>query len=323
MISGLFALLDDIAAVAKATAASLDDVAVQALQAGKKTAGIVIDDTAVTPRYVVGFAAERELPIIARIAWGSIKNKLIYLLPVGMLLTTFAPWAITPLLMAGGLYLCFEGYEKVHQLLHPELAGIQPASAAWNPAAAHASLPAKQVVTEDQKVASAIRTDFILSSEIMAITLAAIEAPGFWSRAATLAAVAVLVTVGVYGVVALIVKADDFGLHLAQKGRTAWGRSFGNRLVHVMPGLLQLLSRIGTAAMLWVGGGIVVHGLETYGLGAFAEGLHGLGKAVGGIFGPLSGFIAWLIEAGFAGLIGLALGWLVARAAERLGSAGP
>lgn len=317
MISGLFALLDDIAAISKAAAASLDDIAVQALKAGKKTAGIVIDDAAVTPRYVVGFAAERELPIIGKIAWGSIKNKLLYLLPAAMLLTMFAPWAVTPLLMAGGLFLCFEGYEKVHQLLHPPPAAALPSSAQHAVAPAAASAPPE--ISEDAKVASAIRTDFILSAEIMAITLASIEEPGFWMRAATLTAVAVLVTIAVYGTVALIVKADDFGLWLAQKGRTAWTRASGNGIVHVMPQLLKGLSLVGTAAMLWVGGGIILHGLEHYGLGALAHGIHGMAKIVGSVFGPLSGFIAWLVDATIAGIIGLGLGWLVARSLERAG----
>lgn len=312
MTSGFFALLDDIAAISKAAAASLDDVAVQAIKAGKKTAGIVIDDAAVTPRYVVGFAAERELPIIAKIAWGSIKNKLLYLLPAALLLTAFAPWAITPLLMAGGLFLCFEGYEKVHQLMHP------PAAEARKDEVVAALAP----VSEDAKVASAIRTDFILSAEIMAITLAAVEAPSFWMKAFTLLAVAIVVTVAVYGAVALIVKADDFGVYLAQTGRTSWGRAFGNWLVHIMPSLLKALSLVGMAAMLWVGGGIILHGLEHYGLGALAHAIHGTASAIGSVFGPLSGLMAWLVDATLAGVIGLALGWLTAIVVEKLGLGG-
>ncbi len=306
MASGFFALLDDIATIAKAAASSLDDIAVQTIQAGKKTAGIVIDDAAVTPRYVVGFAAERELPIIARIAWGSLKNKLLYLLPGAVILSYFAPWAITPLLMAGGLFLCFEGYEKVHQLMHPEqVAG----------GASGAKMPME---SEDQKIASAIRTDFILSAEIMAITLAAIEAPGFWQKAVTLAIVGTLVTVAVYGAVALIVKADDFGLHLAQKGQSAWVRSLGMWIVHAMPRLLKTLSLIGMAAMLWVGGGILLHGLEEYGLGAVPHTIHEVAKNVGRSFGPLAGMTTWLVDAVAAGLIGLILGWLTAIATSRL-----
>ncbi len=309
MTSGFFALLDDIAAISKAAAASLDDVAVQAIKAGKKTAGIVIDDAAVTPRYVVGFAAERELPIIAKIAWGSIKNKLLYLLPAALLLTTFAPWAITPLLMAGGLFLCFEGYEKVHQLMHP-------------PAAEAGAAAPDTSLSEEEKVASAIRTDFILSAEIMAITLAAVEAPTIWMQAFALVLVAVVVTGAVYGAVALIVKADDFGVYLAQAGHRDWARAFGNWLVHFMPSLLKTLSLIGMAAMLWVGGGIILHGLEQYGLAALARLIHAAANAVGSIFGPLSGVMAWLIDAMAAGVIGLFLGWLTAIAVEKLGFGG-
>jgi uncharacterized protein len=306
MASGFFALLDDIAVIAKAAAASLDDVALQAVEASKKTAGIVIDDAAVTPRYVTGFAAKRELPIIGKIAWGSLKNKLLYLLPAALLLTQFAPWAITPLLMIGGLYLCFEGYEKVHELLHPAAAAVDTETT---------SAPA---VSEDAKVASAIRTDFILSAEIMAITLASVEAPSFWSKAATLALVGAIVTVAVYGAVALIVKMDDIGLHLAQKGRTRAGRAFGASLVTFMPHLLKGLSLLGMAAMLWVGGGIMLHGLEGYGLGALAHAIHAVAKAVGGAFGPLAAFVTWLIDAAIAGVVGLVLGWITALVATRV-----
>lgn len=306
MASGFFALLDDIAAIAKTAASSLDDIAAQTLQAGKKAAGIVIDDAAVTPRYVVGFAAERELPIIARIAWGSLKNKLLYLLPGAVVLSYFAPWAITPLLMAGGLFLCFEGYEKVQHLMHPE------------PAADSGQASSRKMESEEQKIASAIRTDFILSAEIMAITLASVQAPGFWQKAVTLAVVGTLVTVVVYGAVALIVKADDFGLHLAQKGSVAWVRSLGMGIVHAMPRLLKALSLIGMAAMLWVGGGILLHGLEEYGLGGLPHTIHAFAKSVGSVFGPLSGLLSWLIDAVAAGIIGLVLGWLTAIATSRL-----
>lgn len=314
MASGFFALLDDIAAIAKAAASSLDDVAVQSLKASKKAAGIVIDDTAVTPRYVVGFAAERELPIIARIAWGSLKNKLLYLLPGALALSWLAPWAITPLLMAGGAYLCFEGYEKLHELLHPAVphAAVAPGVVA-RPESADPALD------EAGKVASAVRTDFILSAEIMAITLASIETPGFWGKAVTLAVVGILVTVAVYGLVALIVKADDVGLHLAQNARTSVVRAFGNGIVHAMPAVLKTLSLVGMLAMLWVGGGILLHGLEAYGLGALGHAIHDVGKAIGTMLGPISGFVAWLVEAAAAGVIGLAIGWAVAVGLDKLG----
>jgi predicted DNA repair protein MutK len=208
MSGGLLALLDDVAAIAKVAASSLDDVTAQTVKAGSKAAGIVIDDAAVTPRYVVGFASDRELPIIGKIAWGSIKNKLVILLPCALMLSFFAPWAITPLLMAGGLFLCFEGYEKVYALISPR------AEAGDSAAALDESLDAKEL--EDQKVASAIRTDMILSAEIMAITLAQITTPTFLNKAMVLAAVGIAVTIAVYGAVALIVKADDLGVHLAK-----------------------------------------------------------------------------------------------------------
>jgi hypothetical protein len=314
MASGFFALLDDIATIAKTAAASLDDVAVQAAQASKKAAGIVIDDAAVTPRYVVGFAANRELPIIARIALGSLKNKLLFLLPGALALTFLAPWSITPLLMLGGAYLCFEGYEKVHALMHP--------TATVLPAAAIAAAPGDPAADEDRKVASAVRTDFILSAEIMAITMASIQSPELWIKAVTLALVGILVTLAVYGVVALIVKADDVGLHLAQTGRSTFVRSFGSGLVRTMPSVLSMLSFIGMLAMLWVGGGIVLHGLEEYGIGALPHAIHDIAKAVGNLLGPAKSFATWIIDATAAGLIGLAIGWALAFAAQRTGISG-
>ncbi len=311
MASGIFALLDDIVAIAKVAASTLDDVAVQAIKTSKKAAGIVIDDAAVTPRYVVGFASERELPIIGKIAWGSLKNKILYLLPGALLLSLMAPWAITPLLMIGGAYLCFEGYEKVHHMLHPPAAAHTAALAAG----AASAKPAPVAFDEDAKVSGAIRTDFVLSAEIMAIALASITTPSFAVKAAILAVVGLMVTIGVYGAVALIVKADDFGLHLAQTGRLAATRALGSGIVHAMPGFLKVLSFIGMLAMLWVGGGIILHGLEEYGIGFLAKSIHGFAATIGAIFGPLSGFIAWLVDAAGAGVIGLAIGWVVAMAA--------
>lgn len=308
MISGLFALLDDIAAIAKTAAASLDDVAVQAVKASKNAAGIVIDDAAVTPRYVVGFAASRELPIIGRIAWGSLKNKLLFLLPAALGLTLFAPWAITPLLMIGGVYLAFEGYEKLHAMFEPAAAPVSRA----------VELPAgdpKEI--EDAKVANAIRTDFILSAEIMAITLASLSMPDFTVKALTLAAVGILVTAAVYGAVAIIVKADDVGLHLAQKGRTGFGRALGRGIVKAMPPFLNGLAFVGMLAMLWVGGGIIVHGLEYYGLNGIANTLHDWGTAAGSVAGPLKGIVTWLVEAAGAGIVGVVVGWVVAQTVGR------
>ena len=252
MSVGLIALLDDVAGLAKVAAASLDDVAAHASRAGAKAAGVVIDDAAVTPRYVVGLAAERELPIIGRIALGSLRNKLLYLLPGALVLGLFAPWAITPLLMLGGAYLCCEGAEKVHEALWPH-------AAEGHGAVVGAGLDARQA--EERKVADAIKTDLILSAEIMAITLASVAEAPFWTQAVVLAGVGTGITAAVYGVVALIVKADDAGVALAGSGSPA-ARALGRGLVLGMPPLLKVLGVAGTAAMLWVGGGIIVHGLE-------------------------------------------------------------
>jgi len=303
MSGGLLALLDDVAAIAKVAAASLDDVAAQTMKAGSKAAGIVIDDAAVTPRYVVGFAAERELPIIGKIAWGSIKNKILILLPGALALSFFAPWAITPLLMVGGLFLCFEGYENVHALFSPH------AEEAEKHVAESGSGDGK--ASEEAKVASAIRTDMILSAEIMAIALSQITTPTLANKAAVLAAVGIAVTVMVYGAVALIVKADDVGVHLA-KSRAGVLRALGRGLVNGMPPFLKLLSIIGMLAMLWVGGGIILHGLAELGWKAPEYGLLAIAGRVGEAIGFASGFIAWLIHASGGAVIGVILGWLVA-----------
>jgi uncharacterized protein len=327
-MSGLLALFDDVVALAKVAAASLDDAAAQAAKAGSKAAGIVIDDAAVTPRYVVGFAAERELPIVGKIAWGSIKNKLLYLLPAALLLSAFAPWAITPLLMIGGAFLCFEGYEKVHGWLHPHAENATPTDAS----------ALDQTALEDEKVAGAIRTDLILSAEIMAISLATIDKSSIITQAITLAVVALLITAAVYGAVALIVKADDVGVALAQSQRPISGfadvlrrreaktepsaadkrlspltRAIGRGLVSGMPPFLRVLSVIGTLAMLWVGGGIIVHSLAEYGLGAIEHGINGIGAAIGSVIPLLGGLVSWLIGASISGVIGLAIGWIVER----------
>jgi uncharacterized protein len=327
MSAGLLALFDDVVALTKLAAASLDDAAAQAAKAGSKAAGIVIDDAAVTPRYVVGFAAERELPIVAKIAWGSIKNKLFYLLPAALLLSAFAPWAITPLLMVGGAFLCFEGYEKAHGWLHPA-----PEHAADIAAAA----PQTAEALEDEKVGGAIRTDMILSAEIMAISLASIDSSSIMTQAVTLAVVAVFITAAVYGTVAAIVKADDVGVALAQSQRPVSGfgdllrrreptaaltsadrrvspltQALGRGLVAGMPPFLSVLTVIGTLAMLWVGGGIIVHGLSHYGLSAVEHSITGFGSAVGSVVPLIGGFVSWLLAAAVAGLLGLAIGWVV------------
>lgn len=299
MATGLIALLDDIAGIAKVAATSVDDVAAHAAKASAKSAGVVIDDAAVTPRYVVGFGADRELPIVMKIARGSLRNKLLVLLPVAILLSAFAPWAITPLLMLGGLYLCYEGAEKVYEALFPEAAHEHEAEIgleADDPAALEAA-----------KVAGAIRTDFILSAEIMAIALASVPDAGVLTTAFALAMVAVTITFGVYGVVALIVKADDAGFALA--GSTfAPVRLLGRGLVSFMPGFLEVLTVVGTAAMLWVGGGIVLHGLEHYGIHWLGHGIHAVSDWVRGAVPYATGFSAWLVGALGAGLFGVLAG---------------
>ncbi len=283
-MSGLLALLDDVAAIAKVAAASVDDIAAAATKAGVKAAGVVIDDAAVTPKYVHGFKADRELPIIWRIALGSMKNKLIFLLPGLLALDHFLPQAITPLLMLGGAYLCFEGAEKTGPCLRPPMP---------MPRSPKILTPKIRPRLEEEKVAGAIKTDFILSAEIMTIALATIESPSFWMQAITLAVVGTLITVAVYGAVALIVKMDDVGLHFAATGRTRAGRAIGRGLVKAMPKLMAILSTVGTAAMLWVGGNIVVHGLEVLGWPWLYDHIHHLAELAMQATPAAPGFIGW------------------------------
>jgi len=299
MSVGLIGLLDDIAAIAKVAAASLDDVASQAAKAGVKAAGVVIDDTAVTPGYVIGFEPKRELPIVGKIAAGSLRNKLLALLPAALLLSYFLPWAITPLLMLGGAYLCYEGVEKVLEAVMPHSAQQHEAQLGT------VALNATSV--EDEKVASAIKTDFILSAEIMAITLAALPPGSLWKQALVLAVVATGITLAVYGVVALIVKADDVGVALARSGSRV-GRAVGRGIVRGMPVFLTTLSVVGTAAMIWVGGGIVLHGIEAYGPPAIGSAVEAAEEIVSHAFPPAAGVLAWIVEAAISGVIGLLVG---------------
>jgi uncharacterized protein len=299
-MSGLLALLDDVVALMKLAAVTIDDAAGQAAKASSKAAGVVIDDAAVTPRFVTGLAAHRELPIVGRIAVGSLKNKLLILLPLALALSYFLPQAITPLLMLGGLYLCLEGQEKVQHMLS-EVPHVAAASAA-EPALRAAEL-------EEIKVAGAIRTDFVLSAEIMAIALASVEAPDLMTRALALAAVAVMVTAGVYGTVALIVKADDLGLRLALRNGPLSG-PIGRGLVHAMPILLSVLSFVGMLAMLWVGGGILIHGLAEFGIDGPEHLLETAADAIGNLVPVGGAVLSWLANAAAAGLIGLAAGAL-------------
>jgi predicted DNA repair protein MutK len=305
---GLLGLLDDVTALAKVAAASIDDVAGQATKAGLKAAGAVIDDTAVTPNYVTGFTADRELPIVGRIAAGSVRNKLLILLPAALALSFFAPWAITPLLAFGGAYLCFEGAEKVFEAVFPHLAHAE----------AHdleptADDPAK---LEAERVNGAIQTDFILSAEIMTIALGTLpEDLPFWEKAAVLAVVGIGITLLVYGAVALIVRADDIGLSLARKAKTGAGRATGRGILVAMPWIMRTLSIIGTAAMIWVGGGIVIHGLVEFGLPQVE---HLIEVLVHPAEAALGGFGAELVTIIADGIFGLLLGIVLIPIATRV-----
>ena len=296
MPSGLIALLDDVAVIARAAAASFDDVAAAASKAGTKAAGVVIDDAAVTPRYVGGLSPDRELPIIFKITLGSLRNKLLFLLPGALLLSAFVPWAITPLLMVGGAYLAFEATEKIIEVVtgdhHGEVELAECESAA--------ELEARQVQ-------GAVRTDLILSAEIMAIALASLDGLDMTTQAAALAAVAVAITLGVYGFVALIVKLDDIGLHLARR-RLAVTRAIGRGLVHGVPKMLRLLSGIGTAAMLWVGGGILLHGLEEIGLHHLPHTVHEVAEGLAAGMGNAGSLVEWIANAAASAIVGGAVG---------------
>ena len=275
-------------------AASVDDVSAAAGRASMKAAGVVVDDAAVTPGYAMGFSPQRELPIIGKIAIGSLKNKFLILLPGALLISAFAPWALTPLLMLGGAYLCFEASEKL-----------------WEKVAGHGEgevSPDELALASDEQekkmVGSAIRTDLILSAEITAIALADLAERPLATQAAALAVVGLLITVVVYGAVALIVKMDDIGLHLAER-RSAAAQALGRGLVHAMPMVLAALATIGTAAMLWVGGGILVHGLHEYHLDLIPDVVEALGDAAGRVpfIGPVSGWLATAAASAVAGLV--------------------
>ncbi|MAS42545.1 MAG: ABC transporter [Rhodobacteraceae bacterium] len=299
-MSGLLALLDDVAAIAKLAAAQLDDIAAQSAKAGAKAAGVVIDDAAVTPKYVSGLPAARELPIVWKIARASAFNKLVILLPAALALNAFLPAALTPLLMLGGCYLCFEGAEKIHHAIfpHPPESGPQEAR----------TLDAAHL--ETQRVKGAIKTDFILSAEIMTISLAAIESDHFVTEAVALAAVGLGITVLVYGAVALLVKADDFGLTLTRIGRLEATRALGRGIVKAMPTVMKVIATVGTAAMLWVGGSILTHGLHELGWHAPSEIIgHAAGAVAAGVGEGMAGAARWIVTAGLDGVLGLAAGF--------------
>ena len=299
MASGLVALLDDVAAIARLAAASADDIAAASMKASSKAMGVVVDDAAVTPKYVSGLTPARELPIIWRIAKGSLVNKLVIILPIALLLSSFAPWALTPILMLGGTYLCFEGAEKIwhsiHSRMHQEEKSLVPKS--------H-----QGPKSEDALVKGAITTDLILSAEIMVISLNEIADESFWMRTGVLITVGLGITALVYGVVALIVKMDDIGLRLTLRDSSGSQR-IGHALVGAMPRLLAVISLVGTLAMLWVGGHILLVSLDELGLHAPYGLVHdwevAVHDAVGGVVG--SG-LGWVVNTLASAVVGVVVG---------------
>ena len=292
MAGGLFALLDDVALIARSAASSVDDVAALAGKTSVKAAGVVVDDAAVTPQYVEGIKPQRELPMIWRITKGSLINKLVIILPIAMILSWIAPWALTPILMCGGTYLCFEGAEKIlhHLLPHREKETE--------------SVQEKGADAEDSLVKSAITTDLILSSEIMVISLNEVIDQPFWMRLGALIFVGIILTLGVYGAVGLLVKMDDIGIALNERHN---GKStVGNALVKGMPIVLDIIGVIGTAAMLWVGGHIVVKGLHEFGMNQPHEFIASVTEKIS------NGALAWLAETGMSMVCGLVLGTVIA-----------
>jgi predicted DNA repair protein MutK len=304
MSGGLVALLDDVAALARVAAASVDDIGLAAGRASAKAAGVVVDDAAVTPQYVQGLAAERELPIIRRIAVGSLRNKFLVILPAALVLSQFLPWLLTPILMLGGAYLCYEGAHKVWEKLGGGHGTHREHSDTGQPA----------LVDEDVVVSGAVRTDFILSAEIMVIALNEVSDQPLVARAIILAVVALGITALVYGVVGLIVKMDDLGLRLAQRPSAGVARA-GRALVRAMPRLLAVISVVGTAAMLWVGGHILLVGTDELGWHGPYDLVHHLEEAAHIAAGALGGFVAWLAQTLASAAVGLAVGAVVVLAA--------
>lgn len=294
MSSGLLALLDDVAAIVKATAASIDDVAVQAMDASGRAAGVVIDDAAVTPKYVVGLSPKRELPIVWNIAKGSLRNKLVFLMPALLALGQLAPWLVVPLLAIGGVYLCFEGSEKLLHWFAP-LFGDHKDSPRVEPEVIDPE------TLEKIRTQGAIRTDFILSAEIMAIAFNEVAKQPLFNQVGVLLTVALLITAVVYGFVALVLKADDVGLHMAKEKNHRMMQLIGRGMIQFMSPLLKVLGVVGTLAMLWVGGQIIVHAIPTlhHWLEHSTHDLH------------LTGFLAWLFQAGIGLVAGVIIGLLV------------
>ncbi|MHA7178461.1 DUF808 domain-containing protein [Arthrobacter sp. Sr24] len=296
MAGGLVALLDDIAALVKVTAASLDDIAVGAAKASVKSLGVVVDDAAVTPQYVAGLSPKRELPIIWKIAVGSIRNKLLFILPIALLLSQFAPWALTPILMVGGAYLVFEGAEKILEAM-----GL-----------IKHHTPGGESGARDEKaiIGAAVRTDLVLSAEIMVISLNEVAHETFLNRTLILILIAFAMTVGVYGVVGLIVKMDDIGLHMAGKP-SAIARKVGRGLVKGMPILMSILSKVGIVAMLWVGGHLLLVGMDELGWHAPYGFVHHVEMLVHDATGSAGAVLGWLVNTAFSCVAGFILGCVV------------
>jgi predicted DNA repair protein MutK len=302
MSAGLFGLLDDVAAIAKLAAASVDDVGAAAGKATAKAAGVVVDDTAVTPQFVQGITADRELPIIRKIAIGSLRNKLLIILPVALVLSQWMEWLIAPILMVGGAYLAFEGAEKIwERLRHEDHTG-----------ATGGHVPRAGAEGHDEKalVSSAVRTDLILSTEIMVIALKEVADESFWARLSILVVVAIAITIGVYGVVGLIVKMDDVGLSLAQR-RSRLSRSVGRGLVAAMPRLLAVISVVGVIAMLWVGGHILLSNAAEVGWHWPYDSVHHVEEDIHSAAHGVGGLLGWLFNTFVSFLVGLVVGGLI------------
>ncbi len=296
MASSLFALLDDIATV-------LDDVALLTKVAAKKSAGVLGDDLALNAQQVSGVKAERELPVVWAVAKGSMLNKVI-LVPAALAIGAFAPWAVTPLLMIGGAFLCYEGFEKLaHKFLHSKAEDAAHRAELLN---ALTDPTVDLVAVEKDKIKGAIRTDFILSAEIIAITLGTVQASPFVTQFSVLSGIAILMTVGVYGLVAGIVKLDDAGLHLSKK--TGALRSLGLGILATAPWLMKTLSIVGTAAMFLVGGGILTHGVP-----ALHHAIESLSAAAGPVLGAITPLLADAVVGIVAGALVLAAVTLVKR----------
>ena len=286
--SSLLALIDDIASI-------LDDVAILTKVATKKTAGVLGDDLALNAQQVTGVSADRELPVVWAVAKGSMVNKAI-LVPSALAISAVTPWAVTPLLMIGGAFLCFEGVEKVaHKLLHSQEEESHHAELL----AAVANPQVDLVALEKEKIKGAVRTDFILSAEIVTIALGTVAASPFGTRVSVLVAISAVMTVGVYGLVAGIVKLDDLGLHLTREGASSTRRAFGKGILKAAPYLMKTLSVAGTLAMFLVGGGIVIHGVPP---------LHHASESITAAFG---GVVSLLLSTAFTLVVGVVIGAVI------------